>query len=110
MPLGTPPLASALSSHPPPEQRNPCPRLFPTSLAPQCGFPFRSGLVLFGASPGLQHPAPTPLGAQPIPGLPGCLRVSVPHFLQPRGGQKPRTPPDSARAQLLHGEAEGHAT
>lgn len=84
---------SSFISSPPPEQRNPCPRLFPTSLAPQCGFPFRSGLVLFGASPGLQHPAPTPPGAQPIPGLPGCLRVSVPHFLQPQGGQKPRTPP-----------------
>lgn len=75
---------------PPPEQRNPCP-WFPTSLSHLCGFPFRSGLVLFGASPALQHPAPTLL------------------HVQPRGGQKPCTPPKCTQMQL-HGGAEGHAT
>lgn len=75
---------------PPPEQRNPCP-CFPTSLSHLCGFPFRSGLVLFGASRGLQHPAPTLL------------------HVQPRGGQKPCTPPKCTQMQL-HGGAEGHAT
>lgn len=90
-PFLVPPLASSHSSHPPPRAEE---SLFPVSylsLAPQCGFPFRSGLVLFGASPGLQHPAPTRL------------------HVQPRGGQKPCTPPKCTQMQL-HGGAEGHAT
>lgn len=45
VPFLVPPLASALSSHPPhPEQRNPCPRLFPTSLL-HLSVVFPSGLV-----------------------------------------------------------------
>lgn len=99
------PLASALSSHPPQAEES-LSLVSYLSLAPQWGFPFRSGLVLFGASRGLQHPAPTLLHVQPIPGLPGCLR---PISYSLGGGQKPCTPPKCTQMQLHRG-AEGHAT
>lgn len=46
----------------------------------------------------------------PSPGCQGVSGCLCPISYSPRGGRSPVHPPDSARVQLLHGEAEGHAT
>lgn len=99
-PFLVPPLASALSSHPPQAEES-LSLVSYLSLAPQWGFPFRSGLVLFGASRGLQHPAPTLLHVQPVPGLPGCLRPIS--YSLGGGGRSPVHPPNAPKCNFTGG-------